>query len=24
MQMVGDDDPRTVSLAQAVHASLKG
>ena len=24
MQMVGDDDPRTVGLAQAVHASLKG
>ena len=24
MQMVGDDDPRTVSLAQAVHDSLKG
>ena len=24
MQMVGDDDPRTVSLAQAVHESLKG
>ncbi len=22
MQMVGDDDPRTVDLAQAVHASL--
>ncbi len=24
MQMVGDDDPRTVSLAEAVHASLQG
>ena len=24
MQMVGDDDPRTVSLAQAVHDSIKG
>ena len=24
MQMVGDDDPRTVSLAQAVHESLNG
>ncbi len=24
MQMVGDDDPRTVSLARAVHESLKG
>ena len=24
MQMVGDDDPRTVGLTQAVHASLKG
>ena len=24
MQMVGDDDPRTVSLARAVHASLNG
>ena len=24
MQMVGDDDPRTVGLARAVHASLKG
>ena len=24
MQMVGDDDPRTVGLAQAVHDSLKG
>ena len=24
MQMVGDDDPRTVSLTQAVPASLKG
>jgi CubicO group peptidase (beta-lactamase class C family) len=24
MQMVGDDDPRTVGLAKAVHASLKG
>lgn len=24
MQMVGDDDPRTVSLAEGVHASLKG
>ena len=24
MQMVGDDDPRTVSLTRAVHASLNG
>ncbi len=24
MQMVGDDDPRTVGLTRAVHASLKG
>ena len=24
MQMVGDDDPRTVGLAQAVHASING
>jgi len=24
MQMVGDDDPRTVNLAQAVHDSIKG
>lgn len=24
MQMVGDDDPRTVGLVEAVHASLKG
>ena len=24
MQIVGDDDPCTVSLTQAVHASLKG
>lgn len=24
MQMVGDDDPRTVGLAEAVHASIKG
>ena len=24
MQMVGDDDPRTVGLVEAVHASIKG
>lgn len=24
VQMAGDDHPRTVSLTQAVHASLKG
>ena len=24
MQMAGDDDPRTVGLTRAVHASLNG